>query len=514
MAFPGSSSGKNLLQMGLKLPKFGDTLINESSSEEEGESSEKNLLQMGLKLSKFLISESSSEEESSSESPTPIRRCRFPKLKRRKRIAKPKYGRTTKISLCDEIKMTIQNKGNINKYSSIRAQTSYLIVACQQKDIKSVKLLLEHNCDINIVNESGRTALIYAVETGNIEIVKLLLKYNSDINIGDKFGKTPFIHAVRYGHIDIIKFLIKNSHKINQKDRKNKTALMHAIELGCTEIVDILLRTNKYNINDQDKLGQTALMKAVNADKIEIVIMLLERNCNIFIKDHEKNTAITMSTKNSEIFHTLQKYYTGKLLTKLFFKVIKRRNIEPLRILLKRKDLDKNIGAKCSIRRLQKYRIINDHKLMKEIIKLGYDINSQNKYGNTILHHATPHLKMINLLLNNGKLNINIKNKKLETPLHYCAKRIRHYEYISIIRSLIKRSRNYNDLDKNGKTFLDIIPKKYLYDIKLLIRRQYLLPLFKQCILYIENNLSKFNSEHLSNLNRDIRKKFHIKIKY
>ena len=56
--------------------------------------------------------------------------------------------------------------------------SSPLHIAIMKCDLKIVKLLLEHNANLNFKEKSGLSPLIFAVSHGYVEIVKELLKYS------------------------------------------------------------------------------------------------------------------------------------------------------------------------------------------------------------------------------------------------------------------------------------------------------------------------------------------------
>ena len=53
-----------------------------------------------------------------------------------------------------------------------------------------VKILLEHNADINLSDHRKETPLMYAVDERNTKIVELLLKYKPDLTLKNESGKT------------------------------------------------------------------------------------------------------------------------------------------------------------------------------------------------------------------------------------------------------------------------------------------------------------------------------------
>lgn len=152
-----------------------------------------------------------------------------------------------------------------------------LIIATAQENIQPqiIKILLDHNADVNATDKWGMTALIHASYYGNPQIVDMLLDHKADVNIADNDKLTPLIFAIVSNKIDIIKKLLEYGANINAKDKDGMTALMHASKYGETEIVKILLSPlRNINVNDKDKYGHSALMYALRIGAKNIVELL------------------------------------------------------------------------------------------------------------------------------------------------------------------------------------------------------------------------------------------------
>ncbi len=81
-----------------------------------------------------------------------------------------------------------------------------LHAAMFQKNMEIVKLLLEHNFDVNAVGpQNGYTPLHDAVWANNVEAVRLLLDRNSKTDMKGKDGLTPFAKAQKEGKSEIVK---------------------------------------------------------------------------------------------------------------------------------------------------------------------------------------------------------------------------------------------------------------------------------------------------------------------
>lgn len=98
------------------------------------------------------------------------------------------------------------------------------------KDPHIARMLLEDNCETEIVNNEGRTPLIEAVERGDMHILKILLKFNADLLYREeKHGQTCLHLAVRRGHYNIVIELCKcsRSKELIQLCDRNDNNVLH-----------------------------------------------------------------------------------------------------------------------------------------------------------------------------------------------------------------------------------------------------------------------------------------------
>lgn len=84
-----------------------------------------------------------------------------------------------------------------------------LFAAVVEGDVEKVVALVNTlGCDVNLRNEGGMTALHYAADRGNLVLVKLLVEHNADVNIRDNEDQSPLAIAEICDHQDIVSFLI------------------------------------------------------------------------------------------------------------------------------------------------------------------------------------------------------------------------------------------------------------------------------------------------------------------
>lgn len=130
--------------------------------------------------------------------------------------------------------------------------------------------------DINVVDQHGRTPLVYAVIV-NLSIVKNLVEKGANVNATDNNGKTVLMYAVEEDHInhdtlEIVKFLLEKEAAVNAADQNGKTALMYAVftSLG---IVKALVEKGAH-VSATDNSRRTALSYALLKNKTDIIIYL------------------------------------------------------------------------------------------------------------------------------------------------------------------------------------------------------------------------------------------------
>ena len=72
-----------------------------------------------------------------------------------------------------------------------------------------VRLLLDHDADINGVNGRGQTPLMSAATNNQDEIVKMLLEHGAQVMKQDEDGDTALMRAAVLEHKAVIKLLIQ-----------------------------------------------------------------------------------------------------------------------------------------------------------------------------------------------------------------------------------------------------------------------------------------------------------------
>ncbi|XP_071478511.1 uncharacterized protein [Diadema antillarum] len=94
-----------------------------------------------------------------------------------------------------------------------------LLQSIAQSKMEQVKQLLSSGMDINFKDEStgGNTALHWAASFSGVDMVRLLLEHNPDVNVMNSDGTTPLHDAVLRGDLDIVRELVQHGADANVK---------------------------------------------------------------------------------------------------------------------------------------------------------------------------------------------------------------------------------------------------------------------------------------------------------
>ena len=127
---------------------------------------------------------------------------------------------------------------------SFHAEASELHVAAEKGDAAAVKRLIDGGAQIDVLDDSGSTALYVAAKSGRAEIVVLLLAAGANPRhqtMGRYYSiGTPLHAAVREGHLDAARALLDAGVDPNLPDEGVGPPLHVAIKAGQAGSVELL----------------------------------------------------------------------------------------------------------------------------------------------------------------------------------------------------------------------------------------------------------------------------------
>ena len=356
------------------------------------------------------------------------------------------------------ITFLIENQADVN--ISNKLKETPLIISVIQDDFPTIKLLLEHNADVNIQTIQKQSPLIesfkYLIRDSenkiNLNTFKLIFKSdNLNINAVDKSNMTILMFACSNNNIDIVKILL--THKKIDSDITNdtsneKNAFIFASANDNPSLLKLLLDFNKkFKTNKSIELALEYSVRFNNTNNVKLLLKYIKKSSNIYplifnsmgkyqtkifiyLMEHFKVDVNTIKQDNSLLMHSLLDHAT---------------NI--IEYLIKRKELNINyqndMGENALIVATE-YDMTNHIRLL--LNHKNININITKIDGNSPLFYACKNgsIDIVKLFLNHPKININIKNNLKETPIIIALK----YNQLDVVRLLM----NFKDIIISNET--------------------------------------------------------------
>ncbi|GAB6022111.1 E3 ubiquitin-protein ligase mib1 [Chamberlinius hualienensis] len=256
---------------------------------------------------------------------------------------------------------------------------------------KCEEIIKRPDADVNGVF-AGHTALQAASQNGHLEVIKLLLRFKADVEIEDKDGDRAVHHAAFGDEPGVMDLLVHAFSDLNARNKRRQTALHIAVNKGHVGVVKILLELGCHP-SLQDSEGDTPLHDAISKKRDDMVNLLL---------DHNGDITITNNNGFNALHHAAL-----------------RGNPSAVRIILS--------------------------KLPRPWI-----VDEKKDDGYTALHLAAlnNHVEVAELLVHQGRANMDLQNVNLQTALHLAVER----QHTQIVRLLVRETCNLNLADKDGDT--------------------------------------------------------------
>ena len=213
-----------------------------------------------------------------------------------------------------ETKQTYSLKGIINRKN--KSGNTALHLACESGSETILKMLLENEADVTILNEDKEMPLHTASKSENpsVNIIKDLVERldTESIQKQDKKGNNALDLACTFGRADII--LELKDIPIADADRSGCTPLHEAAKLNDPNVLKQVLKVfkkqkGKFDLNNKNKEGETVLHLASKPGFKQEIDYLIKKGASLDIGDNEGNTILhrlVINVAESEGNHTNQ----------------------------------------------------------------------------------------------------------------------------------------------------------------------------------------------------------------
>uniref|UniRef100_A0A7N6AAS7 Ankyrin repeat domain 52 n=1 Tax=Anabas testudineus TaxID=64144 RepID=A0A7N6AAS7_ANATE len=293
----------------------------------------------------------------------------------------------------EEVTFLLNHNEDVNSLD--QEQSSPLHAAAYLGDVHIMGLIINSDANVNAKDQGSLTPLHRAAASRNERAVELLLKHGAEVNSRDKFWHTPLHMAAANWATGCAEALIPHVCSLDVTDKSGRTPLHHASHSGHGKMVNLLLSKGA-NISAKDKKERQAIHWAAYLGHLEVVKLLVSHSADVMCKDKCGYTPLHAASASGQLD-------VVKYLLKLGVEAD-----EP------------NIFGNTALHMACH---MGQDTVATELVNCGANINQANYHGNTPLHLAAASssgVLCLELLINNGA-DVNMQNKEGKSPLHMAA---------------------------------------------------------------------------------------------
>lgn len=166
------------------------------------------------------------------------------------------------------------------------------MVAAEQKDITSLKILHINGVNLNTRGQYGRQPIHSAALAGNYEGAKYLLENGVCVDSNDNNDNTGLLLATSTGDIKVVDLFLAYKADAKKRNKKGEDILCIAVNNNRRNLIERLKQHPDVKIDGRDDAGRTAFMNATIAGNHSMMRMLYEVGANIHILDNKGENAI------------------------------------------------------------------------------------------------------------------------------------------------------------------------------------------------------------------------------
>uniref|UniRef100_A0A1I7U4F5 ANK_REP_REGION domain-containing protein n=1 Tax=Caenorhabditis tropicalis TaxID=1561998 RepID=A0A1I7U4F5_9PELO len=195
----------------------------------------------------------------------------------------------------DVIRLLIKKKP-VSKTRQNKDGMTALHIAVAARNLDAVRLLIDLECSVDLVDNEQRTPLHYAAEHGYPEIVAYLLSQGARNSTRDIIGATPAHYAAQFS-VDCLKIIFEESKITEVNDNENRSCLMWAVCSGNVDVINYLIqREDAPKRAACDKNGYTALHLAAMVGNETVCKILINQGWSLSERDNHSNTALHLAS--------------------------------------------------------------------------------------------------------------------------------------------------------------------------------------------------------------------------
>lgn len=301
---------------------------------------------------------------------------------------------------------------------------------------KIIELINTGEYDLNIRDMANNYLLTYAITQNNKKLVNELLINGAKIDIFDSDGRSILYDSIRFGYLDLIKILLDKNVELvginilNMLDKRGMCPIHYCIQFKNIDILDLFMKYD-CNINMTNVIGEYPIHLAISSRYSEMVKKIIEYNAdiNVYLRSGENSLHLSLNFKLNDI---------SELLIDKGININKKDNQYDYSPLHYSRTLNNKIIFK---------KLLDQYELL--------DVNTQDVFGNTVLHYICYELQydFLDILFKSkiiNKLNFNLYSNKKQLPLMVLLSIIKNedeLDYELLKTFIVNTNLNFGGLD-------------------------------------------------------------------
>jgi ankyrin repeat protein len=167
--------------------------------------------------------------------------------------------------------------------------------ACDHGDIVALKKILGPASSFDTRGKDGETPLIRCASAGQIAGVRYLLGKKADVNLVNNSGRSALSYAIANHQDQVANLLIEKGADVGVRSgEKKENLLFEAIRGGNLEILPQIIKMKPNLVNDKNSDGETALFETVRSEQSAAAAILLKNGGDREVTNNKGQRAIDL----------------------------------------------------------------------------------------------------------------------------------------------------------------------------------------------------------------------------